>query len=152
MPDRGPHDDDGVRDAIGGFGYVILDVSIYEPARHCADRTVSVGVSLSATTWAHYRTLFTSTSRTTSSSISSKIAPHTAQDTYGAANPGNRAKHSGFTYGRYGLPAEILSPICARLGPCALPYRPRWAHADGRPCHRGFVRRPPCGERQGWSE
>ena len=36
--------------------------------------------------------------------------------------------------------------------PCALPYRPRWAHADG-PCACahviGFVRRPPCGERQG---
>ena len=36
--------------------------------------------------------------------------------------------------------------------PCALPYRPRWAHADG-PCAcahvLGFVRRPPCGERQG---
>ena len=37
--------------------------------------------------------------------------------------------------------------------PCALPYRPRWAHADG-PCAcahvLGFFRRPPCGERQGW--
>ena len=41
--------------------------------------------------------------------------------------------------------------------PCALPYRPRWAHADG-PCacahDLGFFRRPPCAanaERQGWT-
>ena len=60
-----------------------------------------------------------------------------------------------------GAAVALVSLVAARRDlhpshsstPCALPYRPRWAHADG-PCAcahvLGFFRRPPCGERQGW--